>query len=300
VRNALLTASFYGVRGAVPQSTDDTAALTSRANAALQGLQQRQSTAAQTTLPPPDPATAVDALLGVVATVLGKAAIVLPHVTPAAHADLQSAFGQSAAMQAVDPQALVRWLLQLSHIRPGVQRLDMAMTTTTLLGAPQAPPLTLGQLPLVAADRWLGLPIVPGAPPTSGRVAIAALAVGDPATQTPLAGLLLDEWLDRIPATTTTAGLSFHYDEPTARPPQALLLAVCPDARAVWDLGLVQTILEETLALAKIRAVDLDSIQQVGQILPGLYVPFNLQAATVGTQFLISGEALGSILSGSN
>jgi hypothetical protein len=54
---------------------------------------------------------------------------------------------------------------------------------------------------------------------------------------------------------------------------------------------------EETLALAKVRAVDLDSIQQVGQILPGLYFPFNLQAATVSTQFLLTEDVLATIRS---
>ena len=43
--------------------------------------------------------------------------------------------------------------------------------------------------------------------------------------------------------------------------------------------------LEETLQLAKIRAVDLDSMLEVGQILPALYVPFNMQQATVQTRF---------------
>jgi hypothetical protein len=234
--------------------------------------------------------------LNIVATILGQAAIVLPHVAPAGLAALQSAFAQSAAMRAVDPQALDRWIFQLSHIRPAVERFDLAMTTTALLGAASTPPLTLGQLPMVANDRWLGLPIDPANPPATGRVAIEAFAVGNPATRTPLAGMLLDEWVDRIPAATTSAGLSFHYDEPLARAPQALLLAVCPDERSNWDMGLVQTILEETLQLAKIRAVDLDSIQQVGQILPGLYFPFNLQAATVSTQFLLSGVTLGNIL----
>ena len=42
-------------------------------------------------------------------------------------------------MQAVDPQALDRWLLQLSHIRPAAERLDLAMTATELLGAPDTP-----------------------------------------------------------------------------------------------------------------------------------------------------------------
>jgi len=74
-----------------------------------------------------------------------------------------------------------------------------------------------------------------------------------------------------------------------ARTPQALLLAVCPDARSSWDGGLVTTILEETLGLAKIRAVDLSSLQQLGQLLPALCFPFNLQATTPATQFLATG-----------
>ena len=47
-----------------------------------------------------------------------------------------------------------------------------------------------------------------------------------------------------------------------------MLLAVCPDGRAVWDDALIQATLEETLELAKIRTVDLASVEGVGQILP--------------------------------
>ncbi len=292
VRDALLAASFWGISGAVPVPGEDVAALTARGNSALGQLQQRQAAASAT----PVPAPTVEAALDVAAALLGKAALVLPRLTPPGLTDLQASFAQSAAMQAANPQALDRWLFQLSHIRPGMTRLDLAATTTGLLGAPDVG-LTLGQLPLVANDRWLGLPIDTTSPPKTGRVAIEALAVGDPATVTPFAGLLVDEWLERIPATTTTAGLSFHYGEPRARAPQALLLAVCPDSRESWDLGLVQAILEETLALAKTRTVDLDSIQDVGQVLPALCFPFNLQAATVATQFLLSEDALVAIRS---
>jgi hypothetical protein len=187
-------------------------------------------------------------------------------------------------MIAVDPQATERWLLQLSHIRPAAYRLDLASAATRLLGA-EAPALTLAQLPATPGDRWLGLPIEAGNPPAPGRVAIEAIATGDPSTAAEYAGLLLDEWLDRIPSQETSAGVSFHYNEPKARAPQALLLAICPDNRATWDGGLVRTILEETLALAKVRAVDLGSIQEVGQILPALCFPFNLQATTPATRF---------------
>jgi hypothetical protein len=281
VREALITASCYGIEGAVPQPADTPAALATRAADTLAALRQRQQQAGAMPLPATDPAGA----LAVITAVLPDA-LALPHLTPPDLASLQSSFSQSAAMSAADPQAVSRWLLQLSHVRPAAERFDLAMTATELLGAADMPPLTLGQLPAAAADRWLGLPVDPGNPPVSGRVAIEALAVGDPVTQATLAGMMLDEWLDRIPATTTSAGVAFHYAEPTARAPQALLLAVCPDARAAWDQDLVQATVAQALELARIRAVDLASIQQVGQILPGLYFPFNLQGATVATTFL--------------
>ena len=48
---------------------------------------------------------------------------------------LQTRFAQSAAMRAADPQALDRWLLQLSHMRPAGERLDFALAPAELLGA---------------------------------------------------------------------------------------------------------------------------------------------------------------------
>ena len=60
---------------------------------------------------------------------------------------------------------------------------------------------------------------------------------------------------------------------------------MCPDNRAFWDDDLITGILQETLELVKIRAVDLDSVAQVGQILPALYFALNLQGATISTNF---------------
>jgi hypothetical protein len=95
----------------------------------------------------------------------------------------------------------------------------------------------------------------------------------------------VDEWPERIPSTQENAAVAFHYEEPKARAPQAVLLGVCPDDRRIWDDDLVLGILQETLELTKIRTVDLDSVQQVGQILPALYFAMNLQGATISTKF---------------
>jgi hypothetical protein len=58
-------------------------------------------------------------------------------------------------------------------------------------------------------------------------------------------------------------------------------LAVCPDPATGWDEETLRAVLDETFDLAKARTVDLASVGQVGQVLPALYFPFNLQEDTV-------------------
>jgi hypothetical protein len=200
---------------------------------------------------------------------------------------VQSAFQQSDSLIASDPVAPARWIAQLSYVRSALARLDDALGMMEIAGGSgaNAPQLRLAQLPIQNPDRWLALPWDPDNPPTTGRVALACFAVGDPTANTPFAGLMIDEWLDRVPAPDATAAVAFHYNEPNARPPQALLLGVCPDNRKAWDDDLVTALLEETLELAKIRTVDLQSLQRVGQILPGLYFPLNLHGATPSVNF---------------
>ncbi|MDQ2959175.1 MAG: hypothetical protein M3Y42_19730, partial [Actinomycetota bacterium] len=277
VVTALTTVSAYALPGALPAPGTSATGLLDLGARMISQLRQRRAavTGSSTTLAE----VTADAQ-----AVLGASALILPHLTPPDAASVHSAFGQSGSMKAVDPQAVRRWLLQLSHVRPGAQQLDLAIATTRLLGADR-PAIEIAQLPLTANDRWLGLPLVPGTAPAGGRVAIEAVTSGDPSTSVAYGGLLVDEWLERIPADTVTAGVAFHFDEPNARAPQAMLLAVSPDDRATWDLDLVAAILDETLELAKIRGVDLASITEVGQILPALYFPFNLQAATPATTF---------------
>ena len=282
VRDALLACSFYGPPGAVPPPPALAADLGQQANTVLAELLKRQASAEATPLP----AGTADAATGVITAILGGAATILPRFTAPGLPGLQSSFAQSTQMTAADPAAPERWLLQLTHIRPAPARLDLAMVATEILGAPRARALRLAQLPPTTNDRWLGLPLDPAIPLAQGRVAIAAIAAGNPAAAAAFAGLMLDEFIDRIPSTATTAGLAFHFDEPDARAPQALLLAVCPDDRRTWDMTLLQAILDETLELAKIRGVDLDSLQDVGQILPALYFPFNLPEPTPSVRLL--------------
>ena len=79
-----------------------------------------------------------------------------------------------------------------------------------------------------------------------------------------------------IPATEHTAGVTFHYDAPGARPPQAIVLAVHPDPEpgALGHRHLLETV-EETAALARLRTLSLKEIEGFAGLIPALYLPNN-------------------------
>jgi hypothetical protein len=282
IRDALVQASYFGVSGAIPASVDEAgSALAGRAAAALKELKQRQTNA----LALPRPAVKPSGAIAVIRAVLGNDFTALPLISPPDNANLQSAFADSAGLLGTDTDAPARWLQQLTHIRPPISRLDQALAVTQLINGSARPPLTIGQLPFTAGAAWIGIKLSAPAPP-AGRLSMMALAVGDYSHSAAYSGMLVDEWPERIPSPGITAGLAFHYEEPKARAPQALLLAVCPDERPEWNEEAILAILNETMDLAKIRAVDLDNIQEVGQILPGLYFPFNDQAETISVDVM--------------
>ena len=79
-----------------------------------------------------------------------------------------------------------------------------------------------------------------------------------------------------IPATEHTAGLTFHYDAPGARPPQAIVLAVHPDPDPDrWDIDTVLETVDEVAALAKLRTLSLKEIEGFAGLIPALYLPNN-------------------------
>ncbi len=69
-------------------------------------------------------------------------------------------------------------------------------------------------------------------------------------------GLLLDEWTEVIPATSRTTGITFNFDRPDNEPPQAILLVTPAAATGTWQWEDLTAALNETLDLAKVRAVE--------------------------------------------
>jgi hypothetical protein len=296
VRAALIQCSWYGVTGAIPNTSSGAdATLGDQAQRVINTLEARYKKASAVDL---TKAQLAD-FEGIFKAVFAADFAVLARVTPPDLAILQTAFGQSASLTASDTQAPTRWLRQLAHVRPGVSRLDLAFSLAQAFGTgPVYPPaLTLAQLPppLTPPDRWLALPLDPAHLPQKGRVAFACVTSGDPTSQAKFAGLMVDEWPERIPNAQAQTAVAFHFEEASARAPQAVLLATCPDNRETWDDPILQAVLKETLELAKIRTADLDSMQNTGQILPALYFALNLQGATISTPFSVLPEVTSAI-----
>ena len=178
-----------------------------------------------------------------------------------------------------------RFEMTAARVRPALdawRRLELYTTTLGVVPASRA----VAQLPYVAGARWVGLPFATEAErPPSGRTSVLLARVAEPAATAAWAGLLLDPWTEVIPAPTEQTGVAFHYDDPSAEAPQAILLAVPPVHAEQWDLASLVATLHETLDLAKVRAVDSELLGPLAQLLPAIFLAESTSSVTVQTKF---------------
>jgi hypothetical protein len=228
--------------------------------------------------------------------VLGDGFRLLPRVTAS---EFAASLADSTTLQAGDPLASVTWLQRAAHVREGAGRLETALMYAEAAGSPQPLRLRVAQLPRRTGDRWVGLAATPQQPITSGRLSLVvqSAATAPPASGTPLAGLVVDEWTEVVPDRTQLTGVSFHADQPAARPPQAILLAVPPTEGHVWSLTALEATVLETLDLARLRLVDAEALAaptgppppgasaapRLGHYLPAIYLASVPAADTVTT-----------------
>ena len=142
---------------------------------------------------------------------------------------------------------------------------------------------------------WVGLPFADEAHrPVSGRLSLLLRRHATPAATQPWGGLLLDEWTERIPNREEDAAVVFYHDSPGAQAPQAVLVAVPPvppapqrgePAPQRWSLDQLVATLNETLDLARIRAVEGEHLGILAQALPMTYMAANAADDTVSTSF---------------
>lgn len=294
LRVALVRLAWIGVVEAVPATAvgDDLAirtALLDQARVVLTTADRRLETvdrldaSLDRSTAPPDAEVAVD--MQRIQTLLGADFRVLPRTAPAEPDAIARAFARSASLQDGDPMAAVDWFLRASHVREGADRLGTCLSYAEALDARARVDFAVAQLPSGPDERWIALPYRPETAPRGPRVSIVASA---PAPIEPghLCGLLIDEWVEVVPAEQETAAIAFHYDAPEVQAPQAILLAVPPDGVERWRLGALENAVVDTLELARLRTVDgteLANDPDWGHLLPAAYIAFNTGNDTVST-----------------
>ena len=158
---------------------------------------------------------------------------------------------------------------------------------------------------------WIGAPLPLDEPtPTVAVVSTVLDVAGDYDAESATVALVVDEWVDAVPVRARrgkgadapidqrlTSGVTFNAMAPSARAPQAMLLAVSPDGERWTGEALIET-LEETLDLARLRLVTLERTNGIAAILPALYESsWSLQGEKVFrlTDTLLSAPALSAI-----
>lgn len=190
---------------------------------------------------------------------------VLPVFKPAAADEAAASLADAAALLGDEATYPAAWLGEMALLRAGPLALSEALDAAELVnGGAAARQIRVMQLPHRPGQAWAARPQAwrpaagaegaEGLAPPHGCIALAA--VGEFAPRGALAGIVVDSWQEAVPEPTQTAALSFHYDAPGARPPQAILLACAPDlSRAGWSFDALLDTVVEAAELARLRLV---------------------------------------------
>lgn len=219
--------------------------------------------------------------------VFGRGFTVLPvFAMGAAASDVQACLSAQPMLNQGRPEAVVGWLPKVAKVRAGVEQLQSLLLARELLVAPwptarfqvlQSTGRVGGQSAKAPWQQpWVALPEAwPQKPDGAAESQLLGLAHQRPdlavavllpeviasgeqpvVADTPLAGLVCDDWAETVPLHSVTAAVAFHYDAPGARPPQSVLVAVPPASNmANWSFNMVLATVREAMALSRLRLV---------------------------------------------
>jgi hypothetical protein len=286
--SALLVAANLGLGPAVP--APDSNQWPAQASAAITELNARIATlntlAAGFTRAGASSDAQRDFDIARLRAVFGQSFVILPTLDSTLTGAWPQLWSNSLALQSGDALASLTWLQRLARIRPAVARLYQSILYAESLTGTSLRPPDIAQLPFASGDLWIALPQSPAA--ANSKLSLVAFATQAYTPGSPIAGLAIDEWVDVLPTPQQITGISFHQDDPTARAPQSILLAVPPDSFPEWTIESLEGAVLEALDLAKIRAVDPDALTGLGHSLPALYFAYNAGLAgpeAVSTDF---------------
>jgi len=147
------------------------------------------------------------------------------------------------------------WFYGAARVRAPLRYWESALMLASAFGR-TVPTLSPIQLPFAAADSWLALAFPDNYNLNSDRLLYTCLYSQpfNPAARQ--CGLLVDEWTEVIPASVRDTAITFNYARPDNEAPQTILLVTSASNTGSWQWADLIGALNETLDLAKKRAVE--------------------------------------------
>ena len=188
----------------------------------------------------------------------------------------------------VDESSRRSWIQQAARVSPQMSELELALLLSEALGVDHAYSVEVAQLPWKDGEPWIGADLIlDDDNPIQATTSIASIGPGSFQETGSIVGLFVDAINDRVPPAAHTGGLAFPFDQPSARAPQAIVIAVAPDVETVlatteagergpswrWEdlIGTVDFLIEET----RLRAADPNYLEGLALSLPSTMFPYD-------------------------
>ncbi len=183
---------------------------------------------------------------------------------------------------------LTTWFRQVARVVNDVTNLELVVLAGEAAGQADVAQLRAIQLPWVGDDPWIGGKLEMSDDPSEGITATISLCAVGPGElrAANVSGLFIGVLNDRVPLSDHSGGVAFRYDQPSARAPQVVAIAVPPTSYDVpgggseedaeppawqWEhlIGALDTMIDD----AMLRAADPNHIEGVGPALPMTLYP---------------------------
>lgn len=191
------------------------------------------------------------------------------------------------------------WFYSAARVHQPLRHWESAVMLASAFGL-TPPSLTPIQLPFAAGEPWRALQYPEESPITSDRLLYTCLYSQpfNPAARQ--CGVLVDEWTETIPVTTRDTAITFNYARPDNEPPQTLLLVASASNTGSWQWADLVGALNETLDLAKKRAVEPAFLDPTAysRFLPATVTASTSYGITIATSLTVANGVMAALHGG--
>ncbi len=191
-----------------------------------------------------------------------------------------------------NPMVIEEWLQTSAKVKTKMTNYQKIRLFSDSLTGKIGSDLNVIQLPVVdnTTDRWVGMTL-DADHKLSGDTLSLVMELPDSFNSSTAvnyqAGLIVDEWIETIPDENIHTGIAMNYNQPNTEAPNSIIMAVTPEITGAWEWDDLMDTLNETLSLARKRAIEPDHIKEEiwGQVLPALVSSISPNDSTPSVDF---------------